>query len=871
MKIIVLPRANGSRSRLLHLALAFPLGCLLCGPVLVRADTLLTCTGGSGSGSMDWADRGFYIPSYPGISLDSVGLKFSGYVAGSYVLSLTVRSNAYDGPLLGTASTSVSLNGSVSESKPATFVFPAVRIATNSRVCFILGVVSGPYPNVYYNIGGGCTQVVETDGTNAPLSTFRRYGVDIVVAGASSLQVVPGGIIQAAINAARPGETVSVAPGTYTEDITLRSDVNVIGSGYNTTILRGTGATNVVTANYVTNARFAGFQLPRGGTNSGYLGNSAVIIFGGNLMVENNRIMGHTNGLWIALGSSAIIRNNIIEGNGTPPVSQDGYGIVCASSTPLIANNLILSNLDIAMEIQGPAASGAQVINNTIVGNRRYAVYCQLSANPTIKNNIIAWNETGISGWNGAIPVSSYNDVWLNSAHNYDGSAVAGMGDLSADPRFNSASPQRFALAIGSPCIDAGDPAAAYNDPDGSRNDMGAYGGPGGVPPSLANGLGTGFLFNNIGKIPCSEITQSGSLAGLANVSASTSSNLYIYPFKDAPFGGYPWVYGLFGMDDTTVRYYQILGAKWVGNTAPALGAFQPVLDPLTKIKYTINTNGTVTATPISVGPDANGLYFRTDRADSGYWTYPDLKLILNSLRLENARYDFICKAFATNTLVSEVMLPTNQLSRITLWIDNNQVTVTNASVRDHLGNIIPDCGMIYVATSQENLQFEITAYHPTGFLESFTLSSLYGRNQNGGYVAADQYVGSHDSVSARPFWSGIGPGTQITNSLPAHLAGTLAPWQTCAYQFHLEAYARTIDGFNRVYGASFNDHYYINVGPSVGACLADLNNDGRVDGLDLAIFAARYGTNCAPGAPAAPAAPPATTTPAQPAAAAVK
>ena len=245
------------------------------------------------------------------------------------------------------------------------------------------------------------------------------------------------------------------------------------------------------------------------------------------------------------------------------------------------------------------------------------------------------------------------------------------------------------------------------------------------------------------------------------------------------------------------------------------------------------------------------------------------MKLILNSLRLENARYDFICKAFATNTLVSEVTLPTNQLSRITLWIDNNQVTVTNASVRDHLGNIIPDCGMIYVATSQENLQFEITAYHPTGFLESFTLSSLYGRNQNGGYVAADQYVGSHDST--RPFWYGTGPGTQISNSFPAHLAGTLAPWQTCAYQFHLEAYARTIDGFNRVYGASFNDHYYINVGPSVGACLADLNNDGRVDGLDLAIFAARYGTNCAPGAATAPAAPPATTTPTQPAAAAGK
>jgi len=31
-----------------------------------------------------------------------------------------------------------------------------------------------------------------------------------------------------------------------------------------------------------------------------------------------------------------------------------------------------------------------------------------------------------------------------------------------------------YRLQTGSPCIDAGDPSSAYNDPDGSRNDMGA-------------------------------------------------------------------------------------------------------------------------------------------------------------------------------------------------------------------------------------------------------------------------------------------------------------------------------------------------------------------------------------------------------------
>ena len=36
-----------------------------------------------------------------------------------------------------------------------------------------------------------------------------------------------------------------------------------------------------------------------------------------------------------------------------------------------------------------------------------------------------------------------------------------------------------FHLMTGSGCIDAGDPDVSYNDTDGSRNDMGTYGGPG--------------------------------------------------------------------------------------------------------------------------------------------------------------------------------------------------------------------------------------------------------------------------------------------------------------------------------------------------------------------------------------------------------
>ena len=303
--------------------------------------------------------------------------------------------------------------------------------------------------------------------------------------------------------------------------------------------------------------------------------------------------------------------------------------------------------------------------------------------------------------------------------------------------------------------------------------------------------------------------------------------------YRDAPFGGWLWLHGLFGTANADVKYYKLFAAKWSGSAPPSLGAFEPISDPLTKIKYTIVSN-TVIPTRESIGPDSYGCYLRTE---SGYWAFPDLKMIWNTTRLPDGRYDLLCKAY--NAAHSEVAIPSNTLSRVTLWVDNQPVANLAVHSVSNTAGTIPECGFIHVHSSTQTLLFTISAIHSNGFLLNYTLQSLYGKNQDGGVVASDQYAGSHDGL--RPVWTGVSH--VVVSSLPAHAAGRLHPWKTYAYQFRLTAWARTTDGFNRLYWNEFNDHYFISTNSP-----ADLDWDGDVDGLDLSTFAAEYGK--AGGAP---------------------
>jgi parallel beta-helix repeat protein len=145
--------------------------------------------------------------------------------------------------------------------------------------------------------------------------------------------VNPGGTggcfstIQGAINAASPGDTVNVFPGTYDEDVTVnKSNLKLLGSGANVTNIRGPigGSTSTVSV-AASNVTVAGFTITRIGNNTTDWNNPGLNLAGlsvqgqaiTNMLVRDNILTGNRTGIDVNDSSGHTIRNNVIDFNRT--------------------------------------------------------------------------------------------------------------------------------------------------------------------------------------------------------------------------------------------------------------------------------------------------------------------------------------------------------------------------------------------------------------------------------------------------------------------------------------------------------------------------------------------------------------------------
>ncbi|MEQ1831907.1 MAG: hypothetical protein ABL977_02545 [Candidatus Eisenbacteria bacterium] len=143
-----------------------------------------TAVGGDGIG------RGFYIPSYPGTSLSTASIWMSAGTAGSHTVRLIARNATFDGTVIDSASSTVTLPANTSDSTKVTFNFTNKAVTKTTPVTFTITYISGPSTGLFYGVTGDYgaltgagINLVQTNSTTAPLDTFRRNGIAFVLTG----------------------------------------------------------------------------------------------------------------------------------------------------------------------------------------------------------------------------------------------------------------------------------------------------------------------------------------------------------------------------------------------------------------------------------------------------------------------------------------------------------------------------------------------------------------------------------------------------------------------------------------------------------------------------------------------------------------
>jgi len=289
---------------------------------------------------------------------------------------------------------------------------------------------------------------------------------------------VPGDYssIQTAIVAASNFDTILVGSGTYHENLDFLGKRLVVAS------TAGPLATSIIAANstsptvrMITNepggTELSGFTIT-GSNASGIRISEASPTITGNIIHGNNNTHTYSGGaIRVQYGVGVVITDNIMYDN---HVSNWGGAIFirwgCDSDT--IAYNIIYGNSGIGQITISNGVDNMFLHNNTITGDKSHGVYWRSGGTAYMMNNIIfGMPDWGISRGDGTIH-ADYNCLYGNMGG--DLNFEPGEGNIFADPGLLNVYEGDFRLLPGSPCIDAGHPSSIFNDPDGTRNDMGA-------------------------------------------------------------------------------------------------------------------------------------------------------------------------------------------------------------------------------------------------------------------------------------------------------------------------------------------------------------------------------------------------------------
>jgi parallel beta-helix repeat protein len=164
--------------------------------------------------------------------------------------------------------------------------------------------------------------------------------------GAATITVCPSGCdhttIQAAVNAASPGDTIQVGDGTYNENVDITKSLNIVSvNGSNVTKVNATNPADHVFYVTANNTNITGLTIT-GATNGTIPSPVGGIVLNGasNCDIKDNVLKSNFQGIILALGSNS----NLVTGNNISLNLDVGLLMFQANNNNSIYNNFFSNN-----------------------------------------------------------------------------------------------------------------------------------------------------------------------------------------------------------------------------------------------------------------------------------------------------------------------------------------------------------------------------------------------------------------------------------------------------------------------------------------------------------------------------------------------
>lgn len=454
--------------------------------------------------------------------------------------------------------------------------------------------------------------------------------------------------------------------------------------------------------------------------------------------IDGLAIIGSATGSGVfCSGCSPIIVNNDIRGN-------RGSGVNCTYSSASVIGNVVSGNTDggIACSFSRLTITGNTIVGNTGADYGR-GVYCR-SSQCTVANNVVSCNAFGIYDDSGLSELR-HNCVYGNLAYDYSG-VSAGIGDISADPRFASAEYGDFHLQPDSPCINAGAndaPGLPICDADGRSRmeqgtvDIGAYESDGSIWPSgpyvtvrvspEGDDLNDGSSWTSAKKTIHAAVIAASARGGEVWAKAGTY-------FERIVLQPYAYVYG--GFTGTEVHRSE---RNWFSNAT--------VLDG--------SSGGSVIA--IRAGHAVSAIDGFTIRNASGYYCAgidcSDSSPMIRNNRVTSSRCDGI-RCYNASPLIHSCMIDRNSYHGVECYLSSP--TIAGCTISRN-GDFVGHRG-IFLQRSSPILTNSVVAFNQNGIYSAWSSTPVLRNCNVFGSVGSDIYgiadpTGTDGNISADPLF----------------------------------------------------------------------------------------------------------------------